>query len=345
MEAPLKTSALIALLAALPTMHAMADTPGKQMPPKDGMVKVAVVVSDYANVMDLAGPWEVFQDTMLAGGRGGDISPFELYTVAPAKAPLHTTGSNRPGLTITPDYSFADAPTPDIVVVGAQSGGPGLSAWLQKVHADRRIIMSVCTGAFKLGEAGLLDGKTATTHHWYFGNFTDEFPNVKLTKQVRYAQADPTTFSAGGLSSGIDLALRIVADYFGDAEAQKTADFMEYQGTGWKSNQGISEMTTPVKRQDWTGSLAPGSPIVLHSVTRGASSSFTLDIERQKVAGAPVTVKEDGNQISFTVRIAGHPATFTGQVKADAGGAPSATGTFVQDGQSSPLTLVQQPSK
>src|SRR5690348_16770990 len=141
MEAPLKTSALIALLTALPGLHAAADTPGKQTPPKDGMIKVAVVVSGNANVMDLAGPWEVFQDTTLRDGHGNEISPFELYTVAPAKTPLHTTGSNRPGITITPDYSFADAPTPDIVVVGAQSGGPGLSAWLQKVHADHRIIM------------------------------------------------------------------------------------------------------------------------------------------------------------------------------------------------------------
>ena len=340
----MKTSALIALLALLPGPAAAADTPGKQVPPKDGMVKVAVVLSDYANVMDMAGPWEVFQDTMLADGHGGDISPFELYTVAPAKAPLHTTGSNRPGLAITPDYSFADAPTPDIVVIGAQSGGPGLSAWLQKIHADHRIIMSVCTGAFKLGEAGLLNGKQATTHHWYFGNFADQFPDVKLARQVRYAQADPTTFSAGGLSSGIDLALHIVADYFGEAEAQKTADFMEYQGTGWKSNQGISEMTTPVKRQDWTGSLGAGGAVVLHSITRGASPSFSMSIERQKVTDAPVAMKQDGNQVSFTVRIEGHPATFTGQLKTDGAGAPSATGTFVQDGQSYPLTLVQQPA-
>ena len=343
-EAPLKTSALIALLTVLPSLNALADTPGKQTPPKDGMIKVAVVVSGGANLMDLAGPWEVFQDTMLADGHGNDISPFELYTVAPSKEPLSTTGSNRPGLTITPDYSFADAPTPDIVVIGAQSGGPGLSAWLQKIHGDHRIIMSVCTGAFKVAEAGLLSGKQATTHHWYFGNFADQFPDVKLERQVRYAQADATTFSAGGLSSGIDLALHIVTDYFGAAEAQKTADFMEYQGTGWKSNQGISEMTTPVKRQDWTGSLRAGGAVVLHSTTRGASPSFSMSIERQKVADAPVTMKQSGNQISFTVRIEGHPATFTGQLKTDGVETPSATGTFVQDGQSFPLTLVQQPA-
>ena len=339
----MKTSALIALLTVLPGLTVLADTPGKQTPLKDGMIRVAVVVSRGANVMDIAGPWEVFQDTQLKDGQGNDISPFELYTVAPDMAPLHTTGSNRPGMTITPDYSFADAPVPDIVVVGAQSGGPGLSAWLQKIHADHRTIMSVCTGAFKLAEAGLLDGKPATTHHWYFGNFASQFPAVKLERQVRYAQADPTTFSAGGLSSGIDLALHIVAERFGEAEAQRTADYMEYQGTGWRSNQGISEMTTPVTRQDWTGSLAPGGAIVLHQITRGASPSFTMDMEGRKLRDVPVTVKQEGDQISLSIPFAGHPATFSGQLKTGGAEAPSVSGTFVQDGQSHPLTLVQQP--
>lgn len=308
------------------------------------MIKVAVVVSANANLMDLAGPWEVFQDTALRDSQGNDVSPFELYTVAPAGTPIHAAGSNRPGITITPDYTFSDAPIPDIVVVGAQSGGPGLSAWLQKIHAEHRIIMSVCTGAFKLGEAGLLNGKSATTHHWFFGRFAKQFPDVKLVRQVRYAQADATTFSSGGLSSGIDLSLRIVADYFGEAEAQRTADYMEYQGTGWKSNRGISEMTTPVTRQDWIGSLGAGSAIVLHDITRGASPAFTMDLERQRLVAVPVTVKTNGDQTTLLIRIAGHPASFTGALKSAGTGTPSLTGTLMLDGQSYPLTLVQQPS-
>jgi putative intracellular protease/amidase len=334
----LKNLTFVALLTLLPITGALAATPTNGEAPRSGMIKVAFVVSDHANVMDIAGPWEVFQDTMLHDAHGAEIMPFELYTVAPAKAPLHTTGSNRPGLTLTPDYSFADAPTPDLVVVGAQSGGPGLAEWLKKIHAQNKTIMSVCTGAFKLAEAGLLGGKQATTHHWYFGNMQNQFPDVKLVREVRYVQSDPITFTAGGLTSGVDLSLHIVASYFGQTVAQGTADYMEYQGTGWKSNQGISQMTTPITRQDWTGKLGADSQIVLHQVTEGASPTFTTDIPGQKVVGALTTAGNEGNKTRIVFHIPGHPATFTGEPNADG---TTAIGMFVQDGKATPLTLTK----
>jgi putative intracellular protease/amidase len=341
-EAALKHRIPALLLTVLPSAGVLAQTPVAAAPLKDGMIKVAVVISDHANLMDIAGPWEVFQDAEVKDAHGNDISPYGLYTVAPSKAALHTAGSNHPGLDITPDYDFADAPMPDIVVVGAQSGGPGLSAWLRKIHAQHKVVMSVCTGAFKLGEAGLLNGKPATTHHWYFGNFASQFPDVKLVRQVRYVQADPITFTAGGLTSGVDLSLHMVAVRFGQDVAQKTADYMEYQGTGWKSNQGISELTTPVSRKDWTGMLAPHSRVALHLVVTGASNAITTDIPAQHVLGAPTTAKQNGDTSILTIDIAGHPATFTVHTKQPN---DQMTGTFVQDGKSYPLTLMQAPDK
>lgn len=192
-----------------------------------GTIKVAFVLSEGANVMDIAGPWEVFQDTMLDDGK--DTMPFVLYTVAASKAPLHTSGSGAPGMTITPDYSFDDAPTPDIVVVGAQSGGLALREWLKRQHAADKTILSICTGAFELANAGLLNGKPATTHHDYADTLHKAFPDIKLVREVRYVQADPHIYTAGGLTSGIDLSLHIVAQYFGDKQAQRTADFLEYR--------------------------------------------------------------------------------------------------------------------
>lgn len=144
------------------------------------------------------------------------------------------------GMLVTPDYSFADAPVPDIVVIGAQSGGAGLSDWLRKVHAQHATIMSVCTGAYRLAESGLLDGKSATTHHDSYGDFASQFPKVKLVRSVRYVESDPTIYTAGGLSSGIDLALHLVALRYGDKTAAETAYTMEYQGTGWKTNVGVT---------------------------------------------------------------------------------------------------------
>jgi transcriptional regulator GlxA family with amidase domain len=220
---------LIALLAvmALPNVGA-ADAKSRLTAPSSGSIKVAFVLSEGATVIDFAGPWEVFQDT-------DSSTPFELYTVAPSKAPLHTSGSQRQGMTITPDYSFADAPEPDLVVIGAQSGGPGLTQWLRRIHEDNKLILSVCTGAFKVAQAGLLDGRQATTHHEFTGKLARQFPKVKVVTSVRYVQSDPTIYTAGGLTSGVDLALHVVEQYFGRDAAQKTADYMEYQGTGWKT--------------------------------------------------------------------------------------------------------------
>jgi len=333
----MKSIVFASLLSIVAPLCLAAEEPSAHAEPKNSMYKVAIVLSERATVIDFAGPWEVFQDVMMEDSHGNHVMPFELYTVAPDKKPLHTSGSN--GMTITPDYTFADAPTPDIVVVGAQAGGAGLSEWLQKVHAENKLVMSVCTGAFKLAKAGLFDGKQATTHHWFFGNFSQQYPDVKLVKQVRYVEADPITFSAGGLTSGIDLALHIVAQRFGIEQAQKTADYMEYQSTGWKSNQLTAEFPTPVAREEWSGKLTPDSAVTVHIVTLGASTSLTADIPAQHASGIPATFKADNDKVTFEFRIDGHDATFAGQVNSDD---DRIAGTFTQDGKSSPLTMTKQ---
>jgi putative intracellular protease/amidase len=333
-EHTMKHFLLATVLAVLPLAGIAAPKP-----PRNGMIKVAFAISKHVNVMDVAGPWEVFQDTSLKDAQGNDISPYELYTVAASKAPLRSTGANHPGLTITPDYDFTDAPTPDIVVVPAQMGSPEFEAWLKKIHAQHITIMSVCTGAFKLAQAGLLNGKRATTHHWYFGNFAREFPDVKLVKQVRYVQADPITFTAGGLTSGIDLALHMVADRFGQNVAEQTANFMEYLGTGWKTDRGISPLAMPVTYQDWVGKIGGKTEVVLHMVTHGASQTFTLDIPSEQVKGLSVIPSQHDKQVSIAIEIPQHPATISSTLDADG---DSLTGTFTQDGKSHPLTLKQQ---
>jgi transcriptional regulator GlxA family with amidase domain len=198
----------------------------KLIPPNGKPIPVAFVLGDGATVIDFAGPWEVFQD---AGGPDG-ADQFQLFTVAASKAPIRVSG----GMTVTPDYIFADAPAARIVVIPAQRGAPQLADWLRRRDKEADVVMSVCTGAFQLGKAGLLDGKQATTHHNYYDQFATSFPKVTLLKGRRYVQSDDVIYTAGGLTSGIDLALHIVEEYFGRDVAQKTADYMEYQGTGWK---------------------------------------------------------------------------------------------------------------
>jgi len=195
--------------------------------PASGPVDVAVVLTHGANVMDFAGAWEVFQDTPFPGT---EEPAFRLYTVSDSRAPLTLTG----GLKVVPDYTFDYAPPPAVIVVGAQAGSPRMLQWLRQVNASERtqVLMSVCTGAFKLAQAGILDGKSATTHHDFFDEFSRRFPKVNLVRGERFVQSGPHLFTAGGLTSGVDLALHIVELYFGAESARRTAAYMEYARRG-----------------------------------------------------------------------------------------------------------------
>jgi transcriptional regulator GlxA family with amidase domain len=204
------------------------------VPPANRPIRVAFVLTDGATMIDFAGPWEVFQDVVLPeqGSTANQAAPFELFTVGAAKEPIRISG----GMTVVPEYTFADAPVPDVIVVGAQRGAPDLAPWLRKMREKSRIVMSVCTGAFKLADAGLLEGKQATTHHDFFDAFAKRFPSVTLVRDKRFVQADSVVYSAGGLTSGIDLALHVVSLYFGKEAAERTAAYMEYTGTRWRES-------------------------------------------------------------------------------------------------------------
>ena len=201
-------------------------SPHKFTPPRDGnKIRVAFVLTEGATMIDFAGPWEVFQDV---GGEAGP-NPFELFTVGESKGPIRTSG----GMMVVPDYTFADAPVARIVVVPAQRGAPNMTEWLRDIGKTSDVVMSVCTGAFQLGKAGLLDGKEATTHHEFYNQFQKKFPKAKLVKGQRFVQSDDVVYTAGGLTSGIDLALHIVEKYYGRDVAMQTATYMEYESTHW----------------------------------------------------------------------------------------------------------------
>jgi transcriptional regulator GlxA family with amidase domain len=231
---------VLILAATLSAPDASTAPATSKLPvPASGEILVAFVVTDGANVMDIAGPWEVFQDTHIPSTSFlplGDEMPFRLIVVSDRKAPIRLTG----GMTLVPDYTFDDAPAPDVVVVGAQRGADKLVPWLRARHAKGSVIVSICTGAFKLAATGLLDGKRATTHHQFTRDFATKFPKVTLVAGNRFVQSDARIFTAGGLTSGIDLALHIVSLYFGQDVAAKTATYMEYSGTGWRRPEGAS---------------------------------------------------------------------------------------------------------
>ena len=181
-------------------------------------------------MIDMAGPWEVFQDADIPGG-----AVFEMYAVADAIRPYETTGN--PGLSIIPRYTFANAPQPDVITIGAQRGGNAQEAkleWIRTAAASAQIVMSVCTGAFHLARSGLLDGKRATTHHLYVDDFAAAFPKVEAVRTRRWVD-NGKFITAGGLTSGIDAALHVVARLKGEEVAQATADYMEHASVGWRT--------------------------------------------------------------------------------------------------------------
>ncbi len=230
-----KTAAIAASMTAIPAItravagnkhestRALTTPNWKLNPPAAGQIPVAVAISEGVTVIDFAGPWEVFQDTMI-----GDSMPFQLFTVSNKTDPIEGSA----GLKLVPDYTFENAPACRVIVVPAQKGSPALHDWLRKVSQTADVTMSVCTGAFQLARAGLLDGKSATTHHDFLDKLEKDFPRIKVMRGTRFVEGEKIS-TAGGLTSGIDLALRVVERYFGRSAATKTAAYMEYQGTGW----------------------------------------------------------------------------------------------------------------
>ena len=218
----------------LPTTKAVAagESPkglvtGKSrlQPPANGSIPVALLISAGLNVIDFSGPWGVFESVSVPGA---SEPPFRLFTVAES-ADVVVSGS---GLKLVPHYTFANVPEVKVVVIPAQQGSDGMRDWLRKIVDNADVTMSVCTGAFQLAKAGLLSGKAATTHHEFLDKLARDFPEIDVKRGVRFVEGDKIS-TAGGLTSGTDLALRVVERYFGRGIAASTAAYMEYQGQGW----------------------------------------------------------------------------------------------------------------
>lgn len=251
--------AIVVVLAALISPghpgHASAQSPqpapklAALHPPANGTINVAFVISRDTNVMDLAGPWEAFQSTMLtskgAAWRGDEndmVMPFNVYTVSDSMEPLSANG-----LILIPSFTFESAPKPQVIVIPAQGGRTAAQkAWLLRSAKTADLTMSVCTGASMLAAYGLLDHQKATTHHMYMQDMQARYPSVQFVSGIRYVENERVS-TAGGLTSGIDLALHVVERYYGRGVAQGTAEYMEYTGELWKHPQYAEIKEVPAK--------------------------------------------------------------------------------------------------
>jgi putative intracellular protease/amidase len=179
---------------------------------------VAVLMFDGAQIIDFAGPYEVF-------GQAG----FDVYTVTEDGAPV-TAAMN---LSVNVDHDFASAPQADVLLIPGghihdAMADPATLKFIRNKASSADHVLSVCTGSFVLAATGLLDGKTATTFHGSFDSMAREFPEIKIVRDRRWVDTGKLVTSAG-LSSGIDAALHIVAEIRGVEAARTVAMNLEYE--------------------------------------------------------------------------------------------------------------------
>ena len=193
---------------------------------------VGILLFEDVEVLDFAGPFEVLSRTRLEPGvesrRSDDSAPFDVFTVAREARPLKATG----GLEVTPRYSFADAPSIDLLVV---PGGFGTRVlldddvtldWIREVAKAAKPVTSVCTGALLLAKAGLLRGRRATTHWSALDLLASMDPTIAVEREQRVVEDGIVT--SAGVSAGIDMALAVVERMHGRAVADETGHYMEY---------------------------------------------------------------------------------------------------------------------
>jgi transcriptional regulator GlxA family with amidase domain len=197
---------------------------------------VGILIFPDVEILDFCGPFEVFASaTLPAESEGGEgVRLFEVFTIAERPEVVHCRG----GLLVQPNHTLDDHPPLDLVII---PGGYGTRReqenavvldWVARQRREGALTTSVCTGAFLLGAAGLLDGLRATTHWTTIDELRGKLPTATVLDGVRVVDEGEIVTSAG-VSAGIDMALHIVRRLHGDDVARRTARDMEYD---WRAD-------------------------------------------------------------------------------------------------------------
>ena len=209
---------------------------------------VGILIFPDVEVLDFCGPFEVFASAALPAARHGDAETrlFEVVTIAERPGVVVCRG----GLLVQPHHSLADHPPLDILVVPGGYGtrrereNPVLLEWIARQRSKGALTTSVCTGAFLLGAAGLLDGRRTTTHWATIEELRGAHARTDVLADVRVVDEGEIITSAG-VSAGIDMALHVVRRLHGEEVARRTARDMEY---AWEASRGGEESRR--RRQD-----------------------------------------------------------------------------------------------
>lgn len=189
---------------------------------------VGILIFDNVEVLDFAGPFEVFSVT----SELNNFELFDVFTVAKKTEPISAVN----GLSVNPKYNIENAPKIDILIVAGGAGTRNQMKeietlnWIKEVHKNSLITASICSGSRLLGTLGLLDNQPYCTHHEVYDHMLEIVPTGIPQKSKRFVGFDKI-FTSGGISAGIDLSFHIIENLHGKDVALKTAKYMEYDWT------------------------------------------------------------------------------------------------------------------
>lgn len=202
-------------------------------------MRVVILLFDNVDLLDVGGPYEVFLTASRLCERDGDAAPFTVATVSATDQPVVAYG----GLTLGPSMRLGDVSAPSVVVVpgavaiGAVSKEPSVRAAVDTLAGQAAVTSSVCTGAFLLAEAGLLDGRPFTTHWEDVTGLQSRLSAAPgLAHTAAWVDTGPVV-TAGGLAAGIAMALHLVDRFVGRRLAERTARQLGY---AWDPDAGVS---------------------------------------------------------------------------------------------------------
>ena len=190
---------------------------------------VGILVFDGAEVLDFAGPFEVFAVT----SEINDFGLFDVFTVGESRDAISAVN----GLSVNPDYDFINCPKLDILILSGGSGTRELMQnqktldWINNVHQNTEITVSICSAARLLAVLGLLNEQPYCTHHLVYDHLQELVPSGTPQKDERFVNSGKI-YTSGGISAGIDISFHIVEKLHGKAIAEKTAAYMEYDRRG-----------------------------------------------------------------------------------------------------------------
>lgn len=194
---------------------------------------VGIYIYPDVEVLDFAGPYEVFSTATRLALRDGQPPPFSVSTIAARKGLVRA----RAGLVVQPNYNFANHPLIDLLivpggVVTSELENPEVVRWIEKTAAQAGLTASVCTGAFLLAKANVLYAHKVTTHWEDISELKAMFPLLKVVEGCRWVDSGRYVTSAG-ISAGIDMSLHLVERIAGRELAEATARQMDFD---WRKN-------------------------------------------------------------------------------------------------------------